>query len=193
MSRKSGLPASTSAGVLNTGDSITGPTEPCAFDSHDSTRAFDGKEFLDARGATARQVPSDDEDVNVGILAGRAAADRAEHGDGHEPRPVVRDELGAKPLQDFFVSIEEEGHGVRFQGILSQWLSAHGMSGEVVAGAAGATDLAEPAAGDQGGEVWLDRVRGAVDDFRDALAGEAGVAGQRRRRWRSASSAGSGA
>ena len=51
------------------------------------------------------------------------------------------------------------------------------MSGEVVPGSSGATDLAEPAAGGQGGEVWLDQGRGAQDDFRDALAGEAGVAG----------------
>ena len=54
---------------------------------------------------------------------------------------------------------------------------AHGMSGEVVPGSSGATDLAEPAAGGQGGEVWLDQGRGAQDDFRDALAGEARVAG----------------
>src|SRR5712691_8126730 len=40
MSRKSGLPASTSAGVLNTGDSITGPTEPSSVESHGSIRAL---------------------------------------------------------------------------------------------------------------------------------------------------------
>jgi len=56
---------------------------------------------------------------------------------------------------------------------------AQRTSGQVVAGAPGATDLAEPTAGRQGGEVWLHRVRRALDGFRDALAGEAGVAGHR--------------
>jgi hypothetical protein len=42
---------------------------------------------------------------DVRILAGRAAADRAEYRDRDQARPVVHDQLGAEPFEDLCVPI----------------------------------------------------------------------------------------